>query len=43
MKIMILGADGYLGWPTSVDFALKGHRLMLVDNYIKKKAYEKVQ
>ncbi len=38
---MILGADGYLGWPTSVDFALKGHRLMLVDNYIKRKLMKK--
>ena len=35
MKIMILGADGYLGWPTAVELAFKGHNLMLVDNYLK--------
>jgi len=33
---MILGADGYLGWPTSVDLAFKDHELMLVDNYVKR-------
>lgn len=37
MKIMILGADGYLGWPTTVDLAFKKHKLLLVDNYIKRK------
>ena len=29
MKILILGADGYLGWPTSVDLALDKHELLL--------------
>ena len=33
---MILGADGYLGWPTAVDLAFKDHELMLVDNYVKR-------
>jgi UDP-sulfoquinovose synthase len=37
MKIMILGADGYLGWPTAVDLAFKKHKLMLVDSYIKRR------
>ena len=36
-KIMILGADGYLGVPLTVDLALKGYNLTLVDNYIKRK------
>ena len=36
MRIMILGAYGYLGWPTSVDLAFKDHELMLVDNYVKR-------
>ncbi len=36
MKIMILGADGYLGWPTSVDLSSKNHKLLLVDNFTKK-------
>ena len=37
MKIMILGADGYMGWPTSIDLASKGHTICMVDNYIKRK------
>ncbi len=41
MKIMILGADGYLGWPTSVDLASKNHDLLLIDNFTKKKLLDK--
>ena len=37
MKIMILGADGYMGWPTSIDLALRKHELCLIDNYTKRK------
>jgi UDP-sulfoquinovose synthase len=33
MKILILGGDGYLGWPTSMDLAAKGHDVLTVDNY----------
>ena len=36
MKIMILGADGYLGWPTSIDLSAKSEVIM-VDNYVKRK------
>tara|TARA_B100001057_G_scaffold114169_1_gene112484 strand:+ start:292 stop:480 length:189 start_codon:yes stop_codon:yes gene_type:complete len=38
---MILGADGYLGLPTSVDLALEQHDLLLIDNYIKKRLMNK--
>ena len=43
MKIMILGADGYLGWPTAVDLAFKKHKLMLVDSYIKRRIMTKMK
>jgi len=33
MKVIILGGDGYLGWPTSMDLAAKGHEVLAVDNY----------
>lgn len=33
MKILLLGGDGYLGWPTSMDLASKGHEVLSVDNY----------
>ena len=37
MKILILGADGYLGWPTAMYFAEKGAEIIAVDNYSKEK------
>ena len=33
MRIIILGGDGYLGWPTSMDLAAKGHEVLTIDNY----------
>jgi UDP-sulfoquinovose synthase len=36
MRVMILGADGYLGWPTAMDFAAKGHEVLAVDNYMRR-------
>ncbi len=33
MKILVLGADGYLGWPTMMHFAKKGHQVLGVDDY----------
>ena len=33
MKIIVLGGDGYLGWPTSMDLANKGHEVISIDNY----------
>ena len=38
MKIMILGGDGYLGWPTSMHFAAKGDEVLAVDNYLRRNA-----
>ena len=37
MKILILGADGYLGWPTAMHFANEGHDVYAVDNLSKRK------
>ena len=37
MKILVLGADGYLGWPTSMYLSDKGHEVAAVDNYSKRK------
>ena len=35
-KILILGGDGYLGWPTAMYFSKRGHDVLIVDNMIKK-------
>ena len=36
MRILILGGDGYLGWPTAMHFAALGHEVMSVDNYLRR-------
>ena len=35
-NILILGGDGYLGWPTAVFFSKKGYNVTVVDNYFKR-------
>ena len=37
MKILILGSDGYLGWPTTMHFANLGHDVFAIDNLSKRK------
>ena len=36
MRIMVLGGDGYLGWPTSMMLAARGHEVCAVDNYLRR-------
>jgi len=36
MRIMILGGDGYLGWPTAMALAAKGHEVCVIDNYLRR-------
>ena len=38
MKVLILGADGYLGWPTCMHFSQRGHKVIGIDNYFRRKA-----
>jgi UDP-sulfoquinovose synthase len=40
MRILILGGDGYLGWPTAMHFARRNHEVHTVDNYIRRRAHE---
>jgi UDP-sulfoquinovose synthase len=40
MRILILGGDGYLGWPTAMHFAQRGHQVHAVDNYLRRRAHE---
>jgi UDP-sulfoquinovose synthase len=39
MRILILGGDGYLGWPTAMHFSRRGHDVHLVDNYLRRRAH----
>ena len=34
MRVLILGGDGYLGWPTALRFSAGGHEVSVVDNFI---------
>ena len=36
MRILILGGDGYLGWPTAMHFSTRGHEVAVVDNYLRR-------
>ena len=38
MSILILGGDGYLGWPTAMHFSNLGHEVTVVDNYFRRNA-----
>src|SRR5438874_6121903 len=40
MRILILGGDGYLGWPTAMHFSQAGHEVHVVDNYLRRRAHE---
>jgi UDP-sulfoquinovose synthase len=37
MRILILGGDGYLGWPTAMHLTAKGHEVAVVDNYLRRR------
>ena len=36
-KIIVLGGDGFCGWPTSLYLASKGHDIKIIDNLIRRK------
>ena len=40
MRVLILGGDGYLGWPTAMDFAAAGHEVVVADNYLRRQIAE---
>jgi UDP-sulfoquinovose synthase len=40
MNVLILGGDGYLGWPTAMDFAAAGHTVSVADNYMRRQIAE---
>ena len=36
MRVLILGGDGYLGWPTAMHLSAKGHETVVADNYLRR-------
>ena len=37
MRVLILGGDGYLGWPTAMHLTARGHEVAVVDNYLRRR------
>ena len=35
-NILVLGGDGYLGWPTAMYFSQRGYQVTVVDNYLRR-------
>ena len=40
MRVLIAGGDGYLGWPTAMHFAVRGHDVLAVDNFLRRRIAE---
>ncbi len=36
MRILVLGGDGYLGWPTALHLSATGHEVGIVDNFARR-------
>ena len=36
MKILVLGGDGYLGWPTALHLSEAGHEVAVADNFVRR-------
>ncbi len=37
MRILVLGGDGYLGWPTALHLSHRGHDVGVVDNFARRR------
>jgi UDP-sulfoquinovose synthase len=42
MRVLILGGDGYLGWPTAMRFSGKGHEVAVLDNFARRRWVEEM-
>src|SRR3954466_8502814 len=38
LRILILGGDGFCGWPTSLHLSARGHDVKIVDNFARRNA-----
>lgn len=42
MKILIMGIDGYLGWPLAMHLSNRGHNISGVDNFSRRRNVEEI-
>jgi UDP-sulfoquinovose synthase len=40
MRVLILGGDGYLGWPTAIRLSARGHEVSVVDNFSRRRWHD---
>jgi UDP-sulfoquinovose synthase len=40
MRVLILGGDGYLGWPTALRFSARGHEVAVLDNFSRRRWHQ---
>jgi len=38
MQILVLGGDGFCGWPTALHLSAAGHDVVIVDNFARRNA-----
>ncbi len=43
MRILILGGDGYLGWPTAMHLSARGYEVAVADNHLRRKLCRELQ
>jgi UDP-sulfoquinovose synthase len=36
VRILVLGGDGYLGWPTALHLSTEGHEIAIADNFVRR-------
>ncbi|MBO0893963.1 MAG: NAD-dependent epimerase/dehydratase family protein, partial [Acidimicrobiales bacterium] len=36
MRVLVLGGDGYLGWPTALHLSARGHEVGVVDSFVRR-------
>ena len=37
MKVLVLGGDGFCGWPASLKLSSENHEVVIVDNFLRRK------
>ncbi|MCJ7771646.1 MAG: NAD-dependent epimerase/dehydratase family protein, partial [Desulfobacterales bacterium] len=42
MRVLILGGDGYLGWPTAMHLTSNGHEVAVADNYLRRQLCKEI-
>ncbi len=42
MRVLVLGGDGYLGWPTALHLSDRGHDVAVLDNFVRRRYDEEL-